>query len=103
MPRISQCADYEGELTMIIGRRCHQLRDSDGVRPYALRYTCLNDVTARDLQKLDVQVAGESLRHVLHFRTVVRNSHRSGGRNRGNVRQWRAETIWTHLANDFSP
>jgi len=55
MPRISQRVDYEGELAMIIGRRCHQLRDSDDVRPYILGYTCLNDVTARDLQKLDVQ------------------------------------------------
>jgi 2-keto-4-pentenoate hydratase/2-oxohepta-3-ene-1,7-dioic acid hydratase in catechol pathway len=61
MPRISQCVDYEGELTMIIGRRCHHLRDSDDVRPYAFGYTCLNDVTARYLQKLDVQVTGERL------------------------------------------
>jgi 2-keto-4-pentenoate hydratase/2-oxohepta-3-ene-1,7-dioic acid hydratase in catechol pathway len=55
LPRISQRVDYEGELAMIIGRRCYQLRDSDDVHPYILGYTCLNDVTARDLQKLDVQ------------------------------------------------
>jgi 2-keto-4-pentenoate hydratase/2-oxohepta-3-ene-1,7-dioic acid hydratase in catechol pathway len=55
MPRISGRVDYEGELAMIIGRRCYQLRDADDVRPYILGYTCLNDVTARDLQKLDVQ------------------------------------------------
>src|ERR1700728_735567 len=55
IPSISQRVDYEGELAMIIGRRCSQLRDSDDVRPYILGYTCLNDVTARDLQKLDVQ------------------------------------------------
>ena len=55
IPRISQRVDYEGELAMIIGRRCHQLRDSEDVQPYILGYTCLNDVTARDLQKLDVQ------------------------------------------------
>ena len=55
IPPISQRVDYEGELAMIIGRRCSQLRDSDDVRPYILGYTCLNDVTARDLQKLDVQ------------------------------------------------
>jgi len=55
MPAASQRVDYEGELAMIIGRRCAQLRDSDDVRPYILGYTCLNDVTARDLQKLDVQ------------------------------------------------
>jgi 2-keto-4-pentenoate hydratase/2-oxohepta-3-ene-1,7-dioic acid hydratase in catechol pathway len=55
MPRISQRVDYEGELAIIIGRRCYQLRDTDDVQPYILGYTCLNDVTARDLQKLDVQ------------------------------------------------
>src|ERR1700722_13217573 len=55
MPPSSQRVDYEGELAMIIGRSCSQLRDSDDVRPYILGYTCLNDVTARDLQKLDVQ------------------------------------------------
>jgi len=55
MPPSSQRVDYEGELAMIIGRRCSQLRDSDDVGPYILGYTCLNDVTARDLQKLDVQ------------------------------------------------
>jgi 2-keto-4-pentenoate hydratase/2-oxohepta-3-ene-1,7-dioic acid hydratase in catechol pathway len=55
IPAISQRVDYEGELAIIIGRRCFQLRDSDDVQPYILGYTCLNDVTARDLQKLDVQ------------------------------------------------
>lgn len=55
MPRISQRVDYEGELAIIMGRRCFQLLDSDDVQPYILGYTCLNDVTARDLQKLDVQ------------------------------------------------
>jgi 2-keto-4-pentenoate hydratase/2-oxohepta-3-ene-1,7-dioic acid hydratase in catechol pathway len=55
LPRISQRVDYEGELAMIIGRRCYQLSDSDDVQRYILGYTCLNDVTARDLQKLDVQ------------------------------------------------
>lgn len=55
MPRISQRVDYEGELAIVIGRRCSKLLDSDDVQPYILGYTCLNDVTARDLQKLDVQ------------------------------------------------
>ena len=51
----SQRVDHEGELAIIIGRRCSHLADSDGVWPYILGYTCLNDVTARDLQKKDVQ------------------------------------------------
>jgi len=39
----------------VIARRCHQLTDSDDVRPYILGYTCVNDFTARDLQKKDGQ------------------------------------------------
>jgi 2-keto-4-pentenoate hydratase/2-oxohepta-3-ene-1,7-dioic acid hydratase in catechol pathway len=31
------------------------VRDDEDVRPYILGYTCLNDVTARDLQKKDGQ------------------------------------------------
>ena len=55
LPRISQRVDHEGELAVIIARRCYHLKDDESVVPYILGYTCLNDVTARDLQKLDVQ------------------------------------------------
>lgn len=51
----SQRVDHEGELAIIIGRRCSRLADTEPVWPYILGYTCLNDVTARDLQKKDVQ------------------------------------------------
>lgn len=52
---LSQRVDHEGELGVVIGRRCHNLRDSDDVRAYILGYTCVNDVTARDLQNKDGQ------------------------------------------------
>jgi 2-keto-4-pentenoate hydratase/2-oxohepta-3-ene-1,7-dioic acid hydratase in catechol pathway len=55
LPPSSQRVDYEGELAIIIGRRCRHLADDEDVQPYVLGYTCLNDVTARDLQKLDGQ------------------------------------------------
>ena len=55
MPSISKRVDYEGELAIVIGRRCHRLRPTDDVTPYIAGYTCLNDVTARDLQRLDGQ------------------------------------------------
>jgi 2-keto-4-pentenoate hydratase/2-oxohepta-3-ene-1,7-dioic acid hydratase in catechol pathway len=55
IPRISQRVDFEGELAVLIARRCSQLPAGESVAPYILGYTCLNDVTARDLQKLDVQ------------------------------------------------
>ncbi len=55
LPRFSQRVDYEGELAAVIGRLCSQLEETSDVRPYILGYTCLNDVTARDLQKSDGQ------------------------------------------------
>ena len=47
--------DYEGELGVVIGKNCYRLREKDDVRPYILGYTCINDVTARDLQEKDGQ------------------------------------------------
>ncbi len=52
---LSQRVDYEGELGVVIGKRCYRLREDDDVRPYILGYTCVNDVTARDLQNKDGQ------------------------------------------------
>jgi 2-keto-4-pentenoate hydratase/2-oxohepta-3-ene-1,7-dioic acid hydratase in catechol pathway len=52
---LSQRVEFEGELTIVIGKRCKDLRPDDDVRPYILGYTCANDVTARDLQKKDNQ------------------------------------------------
>jgi 2-keto-4-pentenoate hydratase/2-oxohepta-3-ene-1,7-dioic acid hydratase in catechol pathway len=54
-PKVSERTDFEGELGVVIARRCHRLADSDDVRPYILGYTCLNDFTARDLQKKEPQ------------------------------------------------
>ncbi|HXY14653.1 MAG TPA: fumarylacetoacetate hydrolase family protein [Terriglobales bacterium] len=54
-PKISERTDYEGELAVIVGRRCHKLGPDADVRPFILGYTVLNDFTARDLQKKDGQ------------------------------------------------
>jgi 2-keto-4-pentenoate hydratase/2-oxohepta-3-ene-1,7-dioic acid hydratase in catechol pathway len=54
-PKASQHTDYEGELGVIIGRRCSKLTPDQDVRPYILGYTAVNDFTARDLQKKDAQ------------------------------------------------
>jgi len=48
-PKASQRVDYEGELALIIARRCRNLSDKEDVKPYIFGYTALNDVTARDL------------------------------------------------------
>ena len=51
-PAISSRVDFEGELAVVIGRRCVNVADSKRV---VLGYTCINDVTARDLQLEDGQ------------------------------------------------
>ena len=46
--------DYEGELALVIRRRAKDVKAED-FADYILGYTCLNDVTARDVQKGDGQ------------------------------------------------
>jgi 2-keto-4-pentenoate hydratase/2-oxohepta-3-ene-1,7-dioic acid hydratase in catechol pathway len=55
LPPQSQRVEHEGELALVVGRRCSHLEESDDPLAYLLGYSCLNDVTARDLQKSDVQ------------------------------------------------
>jgi 2-keto-4-pentenoate hydratase/2-oxohepta-3-ene-1,7-dioic acid hydratase in catechol pathway len=55
LTKYSQRVDHEGELALVIGRRCSHLCDTDDALSFVAGYTCLNDVTARDLQKSDVQ------------------------------------------------
>lgn len=55
LPAISQRVDHEGELAVVIGRTCAHLNDVDDIRSYIFGYTCVNDVTARDIQKKDQQ------------------------------------------------
>ncbi len=54
-PKISQRVDYEGELGVVIGKTCYQPPADADIRQYILGYTCVNDVTARDLQNTDGQ------------------------------------------------
>jgi 2-keto-4-pentenoate hydratase/2-oxohepta-3-ene-1,7-dioic acid hydratase in catechol pathway len=51
----SKRVEHEGELALVVGRRCAHLKDQDDALFYLAGYTCLNDVTARDIQKSDVQ------------------------------------------------
>jgi len=55
LTKYSQKVEHEGELALVIGRRCSQLSDVEDALFFVLGCTCLNDVTARDLQKSDVQ------------------------------------------------
>jgi 2-keto-4-pentenoate hydratase/2-oxohepta-3-ene-1,7-dioic acid hydratase in catechol pathway len=53
-PDLSVRIDYEGELALVISRKAKNIRAEDAA-DYVLGYTCLNDVTARDIQQKDGQ------------------------------------------------
>ena len=52
LPRVSQRVEFEAEIGVVIGRRAHRLSQADAEGAIA-GFTCLNDVTCRDLQKTD--------------------------------------------------
>src|SRR5271157_3895371 len=53
-PALSERVDFEGELGVIIGKRARRVKEAEAAE-YVLGYTCVNDITARDLQKKDGQ------------------------------------------------
>ena len=55
IPPQSDCVEHEGELAIVIGRTASRIADDADPFQFVLGYTCLNDVTARDLQRKDVQ------------------------------------------------
>src|SRR5678815_3068745 len=55
LPSASQQVEHEGELGVVIGRVAHNIPSDEDPLSYVLGYTCVNDVTARDLQRKDVQ------------------------------------------------
>jgi 2-keto-4-pentenoate hydratase/2-oxohepta-3-ene-1,7-dioic acid hydratase in catechol pathway len=60
-PGLTAKVDYEAELGVVIGRPARHVQEADAL-DYVLGYTCINDVSARDLQFGDGQwVRGKSL------------------------------------------
>src|SRR5688572_16317529 len=55
LPPDSQQVEHEGELGVVIGREARLINENEDPLDYVLGYTCVNDVTARDLQRKDVQ------------------------------------------------
>ncbi|HEU4887393.1 MAG TPA: fumarylacetoacetate hydrolase family protein [Thermoanaerobaculia bacterium] len=53
-PAVSQRVDFEGELAIVVGREAKDVKAARW-RDYVRGFTVANDVTARDLQKKDVQ------------------------------------------------
>jgi len=60
-PALTGQVDYEAELAVVIGRRARRIDPADAL-DHVFGYTCLNDVSARDIQFGDGQwVRGKSL------------------------------------------
>lgn len=57
LPKQSSQVEHEGELGIVISKTCKDLGDDINVMDYICGFTCLNDVTARDLQRTDGQFA----------------------------------------------
>lgn len=55
IPTQSQRVEHEGELAIVIGRKCKNVPAEADPSEYILGFLCANDVTARDLQRKDVQ------------------------------------------------
>jgi 2-keto-4-pentenoate hydratase/2-oxohepta-3-ene-1,7-dioic acid hydratase in catechol pathway len=55
IPSASNQVEHEGELGVVIARSAREISDDENPLSYVLGYTCVNDVTARDLQRRDIQ------------------------------------------------
>ncbi len=55
IPPQSDQVEHEGELAIVISKKCKGLTDNDDPMDHVFGFTCLNDVTARDLQRKDGQ------------------------------------------------
>ncbi|PYU54798.1 MAG: 2-hydroxyhepta-2,4-diene-1,7-dioate isomerase [Acidobacteria bacterium] len=96
LTKYSQRVEHEGELALVIGRRCSQLRDTDDALSWVMGYSCLNDVTARDLQKSDVQftrakgfdtfcAVGPHIETALDASSVLVETHVNGARRQSGL------------------
>jgi 2-keto-4-pentenoate hydratase/2-oxohepta-3-ene-1,7-dioic acid hydratase in catechol pathway len=54
IPAVSKRVDYESELAIVIGKTAKKVKKSEA-KDFIFGYTCCNDVTARDLQAIDIQ------------------------------------------------
>src|SRR5579872_1383534 len=76
LPVLSQRVEYEGELAVVIAKRCFHVGQDDDVKPLILGYTALNDVTARDLQRSDLQwTRGKGFDTFCPFGPVLETEH----------------------------
>lgn len=54
IPKLSSHIDYEAEMAFVIGKRARHVSSTEA-REYVAGYMCMNDVSARDIQRNDGQ------------------------------------------------
>lgn len=90
-PSSSSRVDYEGELAIVIKKKAKDLSPRRAAE-HILGYTCFNDVTARDLQKVDGQWLLEIVRYLRAHRALDRGRYRPEWPQDRNLRQRESET-----------
>jgi 2-keto-4-pentenoate hydratase/2-oxohepta-3-ene-1,7-dioic acid hydratase in catechol pathway len=87
-PHLTEGVDLEAELGVVIGRTARRVSEADALR-HVLGYTCINDVTARDLQLADKQfVRGKSLDTFCPMGPVLVTADELGDPGALDVRSW---------------
>jgi Fumarylacetoacetate (FAA) hydrolase family/Rv2993c-like, N-terminal len=96
-PSLSARVDFEGELAVIMGKTCKNVSENRAM-DFVLGYTCLNDVTARDLQRKDGQWARSK-----GFDTFCpAGPYRSLGSGNTDFFEWGRAPILPDQLSDFS-
>jgi 2-keto-4-pentenoate hydratase/2-oxohepta-3-ene-1,7-dioic acid hydratase in catechol pathway len=92
-PRLTQAVDLEAELAIVIGRSARRV-SQDHALGFVLGYTCVNDVTARDLQYSDRQfVRGKSLDTFCPMGPVLVTADEIADPGALAVRSWRNDEL----------
>ena len=93
--------EHEAEMAVVIGKRASNVKAADAMC-YVLGITCLNDVTARELQAKDVQYSrAKGFDTFCADRPVHRRRSRSVGARRRRLGQRRAPSPLQHARADF--
>jgi len=88
-PGLTAAVDLEAELAVVIGRTARRVSEAEAL-DHVLGYTCLNDVTARDLQYGDRQfVRGKSLDTFCPMGPALVTADELGDPGHLAVRSWR--------------
>jgi 2-keto-4-pentenoate hydratase/2-oxohepta-3-ene-1,7-dioic acid hydratase in catechol pathway len=92
-PQLTDAVDLEAELGIVIGRHARRVDEADAL-DYVFGYTCINDVSARDLQFSDKQfVRAKSLDTFCPMGPVVVTADELGDPGDLRIRSWHNDML----------